>query len=65
MGYKTKSNKSTNKTDKQSHRIVVSREKREWEKDKDEEGQIYGDRRRLGFEWSAHNGVYRCCIIKL
>ena len=36
--------------------------------DGDEEGrggQIYGDRKRLDFGWSAHSGIYRCCIIKL
>lgn len=39
---------------------------RGWEEDDEGKGgQINGDGRRLGFRWSAHDAIYRRCLIEL
>lgn len=46
--------------------MVVTRGEGNLEDDEEErEGQTYGGKERGIFKWWAHNGVYRCHIMKL
>ena len=62
VGYKTESNKWTNKNKKQKLTGTSNREKG---LEGSQEGQIYGDEKRFDFGWWPHTAICTWCIIEL